>query len=85
MIVTLHKVNEYAEGLAGRGQVDPIIALWTPMILFSALVWWMYRTVAHVPGGQPIGALERGFAKLGAWIRARLRFGRRQSNEVAAS
>jgi lipopolysaccharide export system permease protein len=85
IIVTLHKVNEYAEGLAGRGQVDPIVALWTPMILFSALVWWMYRTVAHVPGGQPIGALERGFAKLGAWIRARLRFGRRQSSEVAAS
>ena len=26
---------------------------------------WMYWTLAHMPGGQPIGALERVFAKVG--------------------
>jgi lipopolysaccharide export system permease protein len=69
MLVTYHKVNEYAEALGGRGQVDPILALWVPFLMFSALIWWMYRTLAKVPGGQPIGALERQAAKLGGVIR----------------
>ncbi|MET0269725.1 MAG: LptF/LptG family permease, partial [Sphingomonas sp.] len=69
LIVTQHKINEYAEALGGRGQVDPIIALWAPFLLFAALSWWMYRTLAHVPGGQPIGALERVAAKSGAAAR----------------
>lgn len=69
MIVTYHKVNEYAAALGGRGQIDPIIALWVPFLLFAALIWWMYRTLAYVPGGQPIGALERQAAKAGALVR----------------
>ena len=69
MIVAYHKVNEYAEALGGRGHVDPVIALWVPFLIFAGLVWWMYRTLAHVPGGQPIGALERQTAKLGGAIR----------------
>ncbi len=69
LIVTQHKINEYAEALGGRGQVDPIIALWVPFLLFAGLSWWMYRTLAHVPGGQPIGALERAAAKTGAAMR----------------
>jgi hypothetical protein len=28
----------------------------------------MYYTLAHVPGGQPIGALERSFARIGAAV-----------------
>ena len=73
LIVTQHKINEYAEALGGRGKVDPVIALWVPFLLFAALSWWMYRTLAHVPGGQPIGALERVAAKIAAFIRAKLR------------
>ena len=69
MIVTYYKINEYAEALGGRGSISPIIALWTPFVLFAALIWWMYRTIATVPGGQPIGALERQFAKLGGLFR----------------
>ncbi|WP_442681153.1 LPS export ABC transporter permease LptF [Sphingomonas sp. ASY06-1R] len=69
MIVTYYKINEYAEALAVRGGINPIIALWTPFVLFGILIWWMYRTLATVPGGQPIGALERQFAKLGSWMR----------------
>ena len=83
MIVAYHKVNEYAEALGGRGGVDPLLALWIPFVLFAALVWWMYRTLAHVPGGQPIGALERQAAKLGSAIRRR--FGvRRHQDEARA-
>jgi len=69
MLVTLHKINEYGEALGALGRVDPIIALWVPLALFAGLVWWMYHMTAHVPGGQPIGALERAAAKAAAWIR----------------
>lgn len=59
MIVTYHKVNEYAEDMGAAGNVDPLIALWVPFVIFAGLILMMYRTLAHVPGGQPIGALER--------------------------
>ena len=63
MVVTYHKINQYAEQMGAQGRIDPIIALWTPFALFAALILWMYWTLAHKPGGQPIGALERLFAK----------------------
>lgn len=78
MVVTYHKINEYAEGMGALGRIDPLIALWVPFILFAALIGWMYHVIAHVPGGQPIGALERGAAKLGKSVRKWLRFTRRK-------
>jgi lipopolysaccharide export system permease protein len=69
MVVTYHKVNEYAEGMGALGRIDPFIALWVPFLLFAALIWHMYRTIAHVPGGQPIGGLEVAFAKLSKAVR----------------
>jgi lipopolysaccharide export system permease protein len=83
MIVTVHKVNEYGQAFGSLGRVDPIIALWAPCLVFAALVTWMYRTVAYVPGGQPIGALERAFAKLASAIARRLP-GRRRDEAKAA-
>lgn len=77
IIVTYHKVNQYAEGLGAQGKVDPVIALWVPFLAFTALVFWMYRTIATVPGGQPIGALERVFAKAGVRLRKLLRLRRK--------
>lgn len=68
MVVTYHKINQYAEQMGAQGRIDPVIALWTPFLLFAALIVWMYWTLAHKPGGQPIGALERGFAKIGSGI-----------------
>ncbi|WP_414714539.1 LPS export ABC transporter permease LptF [Sphingopyxis sp.] len=72
LLVTQHKINQYAEDLGARGTIDPLIALWVPYLLFAALAIWMYYTVAHVPGGQPIGALERVAAKAAQKIRAML-------------
>ena len=69
LLVTQHKINEYAEDMGARGTVDPLIALWVPFLLFAALAIWMYYQTAHVPGGQPIGALERVAAKAGQKIR----------------
>jgi len=69
LVVTYHKVNEWAEGMGALGLLNPAIALWTPFLLFSALICWLYWTLAHKPGGQPIGALERGFELLGKAVR----------------
>ncbi len=77
MIVTQFKIYEYTSSVAALGRVEPIIALWGPFLLFAALVWWMYHMVAHVPGGQPIGALERGFDKAAKAIMRWVKFGRR--------
>jgi lipopolysaccharide export system permease protein len=79
IVVTYHKINQYAESVGGRGQVDPAIALWVPCLLFAALIWWMYHIAAHVPGGQPIGALERFAEKGSKGIRKLIKLGRRRS------
>lgn len=77
MVVTYHKINEYAEGIGGMGIVHPFIALWLPFLLFAALILWMYHIIAHVPGGQPIGALEVFATKSGKWVTRIFRFGRK--------
>ncbi|MFW2348928.1 LPS export ABC transporter permease LptF [Qipengyuania sp.] len=64
MVVAYHKVNQYGEDIAALGRVDAILALWGPFLLFAALITWMYWRVAHVPGGQAIGALEIWFGKM---------------------
>jgi lipopolysaccharide export system permease protein len=61
IVVAYHKVNQYAQQAAARGAMEPILALWVPLLLLSALIFWMYHVLAHRPGGQPIGALERVF------------------------
>jgi lipopolysaccharide export system permease protein len=75
MVVAYHKVNQYAEEMAALGRMDPVLALWTPFVLFAALILWMYWILAYKPGGQPIGALERGFSKLAKGFGRLLRLG----------
>jgi len=82
LLVTQHKINQYAEDMGARGVVDPLIALWVPYLLFAALAIWMYYVVAHVPGGQPIGALERVAAKAAQKIRKMLTMFQRKPQTV---
>ena len=63
IVVAYHKVNQYGQQAGANGQLNPILALWVPLILFASMILWMYHVLAHHPGGQPIGALERFFAK----------------------
>ena len=72
IVVAYHKVNQYAEQAGAQGQLDPVLALWVPLIVLAGLIIWMYHVLAHHPGGQPIGALERFFAKVGKAVRAAL-------------
>jgi lipopolysaccharide export system permease protein len=84
MVVAYHKVNQYAEQMAAQGRIDAVIALWTPFFLFAGLILWMYWTLAYRPGGQPIGALERGFSKLAKGIGRILRLGADRRGAVPA-
>jgi lipopolysaccharide export system permease protein len=78
MVVTYHKVNQYAEQMAAQDRLDPVLALWVPFVLFAAIILRMYWTLAHKPGGQPIGALERALAKSGKAVGRILRIRRRE-------
>jgi lipopolysaccharide export system permease protein len=73
MVVAYHKINQYGQDVAALGRVDPLLALWGPFAVFAGLILWMYYRVAFVPGGQAIGALESGYAKLSKRIRTLLR------------
>jgi lipopolysaccharide export system permease protein len=73
LVVTYHKINQYATDFGELGRVDPLIALWAPFAAFAALTFWMYYQIAHVPGGQPIGGLERFFSRIGKLVSGRLR------------
>lgn len=83
IVVTYHKVNEYAQGMGSLGRIDPFIALWVPFLLFAALVGWLYYQLAYVPGGQPIGGLERVFAKAATAVRRWFRLDRRKRERLA--
>ena len=82
MVVSYHKVNQYAEDVAALGRVDPYLALWGPFALFAALIVWMYWRVAFVPGGQAIGALEVWFAKVSKWVGKIFRRKRRSRSDM---
>ncbi|MFN3945016.1 MAG: LPS export ABC transporter permease LptF [Allosphingosinicella sp.] len=82
-VVTYHKVNQYGEQMAALGRVDAVLALWGPFFLFGGLIVWMYYTLAHRPGGQPIGALERAFSKSGKAVARLLRLGPKRRRMLA--
>ena len=69
MVVSYHKINQYALQAGAQGRLDPLIATYVPFLFFAALIIWMYHVVAHRPGGQPIGALERAFSQIGKAVR----------------
>ena len=77
MVVAYHKVNQYGENAGAQGRIDPIIALWGPFLLLVVLIGWMYHVIAHRPGGQPIGTLERAAARAARWVRSLLPRSRR--------
>jgi lipopolysaccharide export system permease protein len=72
IVVAYHKVNQYGQQAGSDGQLNPIVALWLPLVLFAGMILWMYHVLAHRPGGQPIGALERFFAKIARIARSML-------------
>ena len=69
LVVTYHKLNQYAEQMGAQGRFPPELAMLLPFLILVALIGWMYHVIAHRPGGQPIGALEAAFAKIAKTFR----------------
>jgi lipopolysaccharide export system permease protein len=69
--------------MGALGRVDPLIALWAPFLVFAGLILWMYWTLAHKPGGQPIAALERLFARVSRLLARSVRRRARRSVRAA--
>jgi lipopolysaccharide export system permease protein len=69
IVVAYHKVNQYADAAAARGDIDPTLGLWLPLVALAAAILWMYHVLADKPGGQPIGALEWFFAAIAKRVR----------------
>ena len=65
-----------AAGLAQN--VDMLLTARVTQGIFAGLMVWMYVVLAHKPGGQPIGALERAFARATKLIGRLIRRGRRR-------
>jgi lipopolysaccharide export system permease protein len=63
-VVAVHKLFQYGERTSAIGIGSPWLTIWVPFAIVAFVILWMYWTLAHKPGGQPIGALERAFAKL---------------------
>ena len=72
VVVAYHKVNQYGQQMGAHGQFNPILSLGIPLVVFASIITWMYHVLAHHPGGQPIGALERFFAKIAGIFRSML-------------
>ncbi len=69
ILVTYHKISEYGERMGAIGRVEPTLAQWIPFALFTALAVWMFHVLAHRPGGEPIGGLDRAFGRLAGLFR----------------
>jgi lipopolysaccharide export system permease protein len=72
IVVAYHKINQYAQNAGALGKADPALALWAPFVLFAIGIYWMYHVLAHKPGGQPIGTLERAAARAMRFVRSLL-------------
>jgi lipopolysaccharide export system permease protein len=66
-LVTFHKFTEYGERMGQLGRIDPVLAQWVPFALFMGGSLWLYHVLGR-PGGQPIGALDRWFGKITAFV-----------------
>jgi len=84
IVVAYHKVNQYGEGVAQLGRLDPFLALWGPFAGLALLIGWMFYRIAYVPGGQPIGALESLFSKLVKLLKKLFRRNRRLAGRAPA-
>ncbi len=63
-VVAYYKISEYATGMGELGKIDPFVALWVPFLVFAAWIIWLFRTLAYVPGGEPIGGIDRFATKV---------------------
>ncbi len=73
LLVIFFKTSQYGEAMGRIGAVDPVLAQVVPFAAFAGVSAWLYYILAYVPGGQPIGALDRWAAKITALVTGLIR------------
>jgi lipopolysaccharide export system permease protein len=84
-VVAVHKLFQYGERTSAIGLGSPYLTIWVPFAFVVAMILWMYWTLAHKPGGQPIGALEKAFSKLVQLISKLTGAQRRKNKRILAA
>jgi lipopolysaccharide export system permease protein len=67
-VVACHKIFQYGERTSAIGMGDPLVTIWAPFTVIILFILWMYWTLAHKPGGQPIGGLEWVVRRVIKWV-----------------
>lgn len=73
LLVVFFKTSQYGEAMGRIGAVNPVLAQVVPLGGFALLSLYLYYVLAFVPGGQPIGALDRAFGKVSHFIAGLIR------------
>lgn len=73
LLVVFFKTSQYGEAMGRIGAVDPVLAQLIPLGGFAAIALYFYYILAFVPGGQPIGALDRLVGKVSALVAGLIR------------
>ncbi len=68
LLVVFFKTSQYGEAMGRIGAVDPVLAQIVPFAGFAAVSLYLYYVLAFVPGGQPIGALDRLAGRITALV-----------------
>ncbi|HKJ75461.1 MAG TPA: LPS export ABC transporter permease LptF [Alphaproteobacteria bacterium] len=58
LVLTYHKVEQFAQAYVSLGNVSPWIGIWIPFLLFSALSGYLYYLRAYKVGGGVLLRLE---------------------------
>ncbi|HLS87905.1 MAG TPA: LptF/LptG family permease [Burkholderiales bacterium] len=61
-LLALNHALQFGESLAESGRADALVAVWTPLALFAAAAFWLFRSSLAWPGDNPI---SRATASLG--------------------
>ena len=74
VLLVLNHSLQFGESLAESGRANAVVAVWTPVVLFGALGFWLFRGSLAWPGDNP---LSRATSRLGpALLALKQRIGR---------
>lgn len=74
-LLALNQALQFGESLAESGRAMPLIAVWTPLVVFGVLGIWLFRSSLRWPGDNPISravaTIEGAFEGFGRRLKKR--------------
>jgi lipopolysaccharide export system permease protein len=72
LVLTYHKVEEFAAAYTSSGHASPWIAMWIPFLLFAGLSGYLYYMRAYKVEGGVLARLEDYSTRVVIWLRSLL-------------